>query len=491
MNSQLSQSAQIACVNIPDFQLQLAVRELPADFDQPIALVDRNDHRSTVWTVDRRASNKGIFPGLRYVNAVALCPELHAVSSQAQVIDRVHQQLIRHLLSFSPEVEPVFELAGTYYLDIRGMEHLEPDLNAWAQRLLDTLFEKEQLNANITIGFTRFGVLAAVHTAQAITVFDSISEELDAIFATPLSKLNLPSRPTKELDKLGIRTVGKLKSLPEWEVRARFSEELFELIHKAKSTDGKVHGVRLPKTYVASTDLEYVETDIERILKIVQHIWTPLLEQMDDLSQGVNKIQLRMKKDIYGACHTELKTSEPTLDEPTLMNLLRLRLDSMNLTEGITELAIRLTPGTLPDPQQGLFQDLTKSEHDLRVANRALARVCAEFGSNQVLIAKCQDSHLPEESYQWKPLDCLREHIPQHQRSVSIIRRVLDQPLRIATPRRALLRRVLGPYTISGFWWRKAMIRRENYFVEDHAGSVQWVFYDHVGRQWYARGFIQ
>ncbi len=491
MDFRLSQQVRIACVSVSDFHLQLAIRQLPANFDRPIALVDRNDSRSTVWAVDQRASKKGIFPGLRYVNAVALCPELHAVSPHPQEIDLVHQRLIRHLLLFSPEIEPIPELPGTYYLDISGMSRLEPDLNAWAQRLRDALFEKEQLKANITIGFTRFGVLFAIHTNRPITVFKSISEELDTVFLMPLTKLNLPSKPIKELNKLRIRTVGELRSLPAWEVRARFSEELYELIRKAKSTDGKVRGIRLPKNYTASIELDYVESNVEQILKIIQRIWTPLLEKMNDLLQGVREIHIRMKKDISGFCQTRLKTSEPTLNELTLVDLLRLRLDSMKLRDGVTEIAIQLIPGPLPDPQQGLYQHITKSEHDLRAANRALARVRAEFGANQILIAKCEDSHLPEESYQWKPLDSLREHAPQPQTYVSIIRRAFDYPMPIATPRRALLQHVFGPYPISGFWWRKTMIHRDDYFVENQVGSVEWIFYDHVSRQWYARGFIQ
>jgi len=212
---------------------------------------------------------------------------------------------------------------------------------------------------------------------------------------------------------------------------------------------------------------------------------------MNDLAQGVSKMRLWMKKDISGDCHIQLKTSEPTLNEATLTELLRLRMNSMNLQEGVTEIAIQLIPGDLPNPQLGLFQNLTKSELGLRAANRALARVCAEFGIEQVLIARCMNSHLPEESYQWKTFSSLRDHATQHQNYAAIVRRVLDQPRRISVPRRTSLQCTTGPYSIYGFWWRKTMIHRNYFFLENKSGSVQWVFYDHVGRQWYAQGFVQ
>ena len=102
-------NGRIPCKNLhclclyPDFPLQLSVRELPADFQLPVALVDRSDFHSIVMAVDRSALKRGIYPGLPYANAIALCPELHAVYPHPQRIEYVHQRVIRHLGTFSPK----------------------------------------------------------------------------------------------------------------------------------------------------------------------------------------------------------------------------------------------------------------------------------------------------------------------------------------------------------------------------------------------------
>ena len=462
------------------------------DFQLPVALVDRSDSRSIVMAVDRSALKRGIYPGLPYANAIALCPELHAVYPHPQRIEYVHQRVIRHLGTFSPKIEPVAELPGAYYLDVSGMHRLEPNLQTWAQRLQGILQDHEQLHAKVAIGFTRFGVRAAVHSTASVVLFESASEEIETALSIPLEKLNLPSRPLMELDKLGIHTVGDLQKLSEWEVRSRFSEELFNLIRKAKEEDGTVHGIRPPAPYYfAQIDLDYAEGDVERILAVIRRIWNPLLEKMKELAEGVSEIHLRLTKDFGGACNEKLRTAKPTLDQTTLIDLLRLRLHAMNLDEGVVGISVHVIPGVLPSPQMDLYQDIVKSERNLLAANRALARICAEFGPEQVLRARCLNAHLPEDSYEWEYFDRLRNHASADQGNAFMVRRILDDPNRISTPRRATLEKVRGPYSTTGFWWRPIGIHRNDYFVETSDGCTQWIFYDCINRQWYERGFVQ
>lgn len=490
MNS-TSPDLRIACIRIPDFPLQLSKRDLPTDFRMPVALIDRNDSRSIIMAVDRLAAERGIHSGMSYVTAIGLCPELHAVCPHIKKINQAHQRLVDHLNTFSPAVEPVAELPGAYYLDIRGMHRLEPDLQAWGGRIQTTLYEREQLRSNIVFGFTRFGVRAATNLTDSIIIFGSASSEIKATMSIPLARLNLSARLLVNLEKLGIRTVGDLRKLPEWEIRSRFTEELFDLARKAKSDDAVVHGIHPSKPYCVKTDLEYVESDADQIVGIIQKICRPVLDKMKQCSEGVSEFDIRLTKDLGGASRERLKTAEPTLDEPTLLDLLRLRLHALNLDDGITALSIHIIPAALPSSQLSLYQDLAKSENDLLAANRALARIRAEFGPDRVLQAHCLASHLPEESYEWKLFDRIRRPSSAKQQTACLIRRILDRPNRISTPSRAKLLRVFGPYTTNGFWWRDSTVHQSDYFVETKNGSTQWIVYDGVRHQWYERGYVQ
>ena len=485
------QPNQIACVYVPDLLFQLSRRELPKDFQLPIALVDRSDSHAIIMAVDRRAAKRGIFPGLSYANAIGLCPDLHATYPHPQQVSQIHKRLTKLLGLFSPAVEPVAELFGAYYLDVNGMTRLEPDLSDWGLRLQDTLLEKENLKTAIVIGFTRFGTRTAVSAISGIVLFQTPRSELDAAFATPLKKLGLPMKPLKELEKLKIHTVGDLEAFPDWEVRSRFAEPMFELVRKAKERDSTVRGASFPEPYTAQAEFDYTESDAERLIAVILTLFEPLLERMKTHAQGVSTIHLRLTRDDGGVSREKLQAAKPTLAMTTLTDLLSLRLHAIKLNEGVTKLAIHLIPEALPDPQLNLLPALAKTGQIIFKANRAIARIEAEFGTGAVFRAKCRKSHLPEDSFRWECFDELRHSTPAQPASTAMMRRFLDHPRRISVPHQTSQQRIFGPYSISGFWWRDNSVQRNDYFVETSSGNAQWIFYDRLSRQWYAQGFVQ
>ena len=485
------QTNRIACAYIPEFLFQLALRKLARDFQAPVALVDREDSRAVVMAVDQRAAKHGIYPGLTYATAIGLCPNLHATYTDPQQVNQIHQQLIERLGLFSPAVEPVADLFGAYYLDVSGMTRLEPDLVAWGQRLQNMLLDEENLKATIVIGFTRFGVQTTASSTSGVVFFKSPQSEAEAALGTPLKRLCLPAKPLKELAKLNIRTVGDLKTLPDWEVRARFAEPMFELARKIKEQDSAVRGATFLEPYVAHVDFDHVESDAKRLVAALEQLYIPLLEKMKRHAQGVNAIHIRLNRDNGTTSDEKVQTAKPTLDTTTLADLLCLRLYAIELDEGVTGMAVHLIAGALPDPQGNLHPALIKSDQIILKANRAIARIEAEFGTQRILRAKCSKAHLPEDSFQWEPFDQLRHHKSGQQTSAAMIRRFFDQPRCVPTPERSSFQRILGPYAVSGFWWRDNSVQRNDYFVETRSGKTQWIFYDKNSRQWYTQGLVQ
>ena len=49
---------------------------------------------------------------------------------------------------------------------------------------------------------------------------------------------------------------------------------------------------------------------------------------------------------------------------------------------------------------------------------------------------------------------------------------------------------VLGPYIVSGGWWRRR-IYREYHFAETQQGEILWVYYDRVRRRWFIQGRLE
>ena len=147
---------------------------------------------------------------------------------------------------------------------------------------------------------------------------------------------------------------------------------------------------------------------------------------------------------------------------------------------------------------------------DLRAGDRAFARLRAEFGDNAVVTACPRDGHLPEAGFVWKRLDKIatpRGKAPEEARAESVssrlVRRLYAYP-RALPPRprhepdgwmlrgleQGAVARILGPYIVSGGWWRRRVVR-EYHFAETQKGEVLWAYYDRPRRRWFVHGRVE
>ena len=50
--------------------------------------------------------------------------------------------------------------------------------------------------------------------------------------------------------------------------------------------------------------------------------------------------------------------------------------------------------------------------------------------------------------------------------------------------------RLVGPFVVSGGWWRTA-VHREYHFAETQRGDILWVYFDRRRRRWFLHGQIE
>ena len=93
----------------------------------------------------------------------------------------------------------------------------------------------------------------------------------------------------------------------------------------------------------------------------------------------------------------------PTLEAAQILDLVRLRLESLKFPAGVIEIELKAEACAATVEQLRLFSEQPKRDFDS--ANRALARLRAEFGAEAVVQAKLKDGHLPEARFTWEPLD--------------------------------------------------------------------------------------
>jgi len=151
--------------------------------------------------------------------------------------------------------------------------------------------------------------------------------------------------------------------------------------------------------------------------------------------------------------------------------------------------------------QLQLFQ--RRPRRDLEAADRALARLRAEFGPESVVQVKMQPGHLPEAQFSFEPLNHTKLPGATRQGRRTLVRRIFIRPTPMTVhpvgygknfcatdASGGPFRYVQGPYILSGGWWHRE-IHREYYFAWNDEGKVLWIYLDKGRRRWFMHGKVE
>jgi protein ImuB len=502
----------LACVDVPSLGLQVLLQAHPDWRGRPLALVAEDKPQAKVLQVNELARRLRILPGQRYAAALALSRELHAGTVSPAEIARVVDALCERLRRFTPDVEPSTDPPGSFWLDADGLERLHPSRPLWARQILDDLAAAGFV-ARLAVGFTRFGTYAVARSSNGATVFERPEDEQAAAESVRLTRLDLDPGVRDALRRLGVTTVGEWRRLPAGGLRLRFGEEA-QRLHALAS--GSAWAPLLPRPaeepLEGQADCEYPETDTERLLFRLKRLLDELLLALHARAEALVEFELGLRLDDGGAHDEVLRPAAPTLDSAQLLGLARLRLEKLRREarlavgegQGIVALRLRVRGVRATREQLALFASLQR--RDRAAAERALARLRAEFGEDAVVRPRLRDAHLPAARVEWEPLRTLGGVRPAPRRVAPrpLVRRLYSPPLPLPPrPRRepdgwllrglehGRVRRYIGPYPVSGGWWRGPGTQREYSFAEMENGELLWIYYDLRRRRWFLEGRVE
>src|SRR5215471_971410 len=192
----------IACILIPGFELQAAMRDRPRLGLRPVALAPLPGKEPLLGPVNATAEAAGVHPGMRLGEALATCPSLVLVERDPAGVEEQWEEIVRRLEDSGFAVEPVEP--GCLYFDTRGVERLYGGVSPALRRALSAVGTSWSTSAGAAD--RRFAALAAAAIArpgQALVVDDDRTEEFLA--PLPLTLLPLEPRRREELDRLGVK----------------------------------------------------------------------------------------------------------------------------------------------------------------------------------------------------------------------------------------------------------------------------------------------
>jgi protein ImuB len=249
----------IVCVLLPRFQLSVAAAAAgdarDALLQKPVAVAPDPGGSQVVGEVSLAAEAFGVHPGMRLGEALARCPRLTLLPGDPAGVADFWERLLVRLESIGAEVEP--ERPGLVCFDARGLLRLHGGVEgvlAAARRAL-------RVSARYGVAPSRFAAVAAASQARArrpvivggraTLAADSRAAKQPAsdarararAFLAPLPVALLRARPAladlpEALERLGIRTLGELASLPPTAIADRFGAAGLHALELANGGDG-------------------------------------------------------------------------------------------------------------------------------------------------------------------------------------------------------------------------------------------------------------
>ena len=413
------------------------------------------------------------------------------------------------------------------WLDITGCAHLFRGEEA----LLNDLFHR--LN---TSGYrARAGLAATAGAAWALSRFAAHEHNPSIILPTgqnitsalaslPIDGLRLDGNTVEGLERMGLRKIGDLYTVPRAPLSDRFGGAVLRRLDQALGTLDETLSPRRP---CPAFEARLTFADPIRRREDIDAALTRLLEQLctdlERATQGVRQLVFSLFRVDNIVVRVQAGTSRPNRDPVHLAHLFQEKLEKIDPGFGIDAVALAaVETNALTVRQVGLDGgvDNTNRENTAKLVDRLGGRL----GVGRITRLTPAASHLPEQASQEIPasgapeVDCKDWTGPARRPTRPMQLLVQPLPIEVMAPvpdgppvlfrwrrRQHRVRAAEGPERITPEWWRIEGDNRDTrplsndvrdyYRVEDEDGKRFWLYREglyHPGLPpaWYIHGFF-
>ncbi len=306
----------IACILLPAFELQAALRDRPRLCLRAAALAPLPGAEPLLGPVTAAAEAVGVTPGMRLGEALALCPSIALVERDPAGVESEWEQIIRRLEDNGFAVESVEP--GCLYFETRGVERLYGGVTPALKRALASV----GASWNVCAGAAdrRFAALAAAAIArpgQAVVVDDARTKEFLA--PLPLTLLPMEDTPREDLERLGIKKIGQLAGLPGGAVAERLGPVGRRAWSLARGEDGTHVTARPPATdLVERLDFPEAVGNELTLRRALTALLDRILDRPERGGKEIRKVALSARLVGGGSWRRTLTLREPSAERGTL-----------------------------------------------------------------------------------------------------------------------------------------------------------------------------
>ncbi|MEP5728914.1 MAG: DNA polymerase Y family protein [Sulfitobacter sp.] len=480
-------------------------RTLP-DETLPVVLAAQGPHGPVVHAVNTEAGRRGVIPGARVVDVQAIHPDLHVEASDVPGDVGMLERVAIWARRWCPWT--VRDGGDGIMMDITGAAHL---FGGEAQMLRDigARFKMQGLSARLAVAPTRGAAQMLARFGGGGVICGPEDIEV-AVAPLSVAALRIPEDTVRLLERLGLKTLGRLMEVPRVALMRRFDRmapEVNPLVLLDRALGRLGDPLNAPEDvprWLARVRLAEPVIDPEPHLEALA---VDLCRQMARSEQGARRLRLTIYR-VDGEWRSrDVALASASREVAHLLRLLCGKLEGIDPGFGfdlLTLEAVRVEP-------LALHQDHLDGSRDAgRDVAALLDRLTAKLGPEKITWSTWVESHVPER------VEGRAVALSEDVRTAPVLAR--ERPLRLMEPaeevavlyavpegpparfrwRRVsyLTARFEGPERVAPEWWRDrpGTRLRDYYKVEVQDGRRFWLFREGVlgdGRGGDPRWFMQ
>lgn len=507
----------------------------PAHWDTlPIALVENAKLR----VVTAAAARAGVRMGVTVAQGKSKCATLVLLPWDNALISREVARASAAFLAASPQVSPLRDAPGTWWVGAEGFEAIGGE-----RALAMALFQLARVwhpRARVAIADTCISAHAATWSTRAAQepVHVAPGGDRDYLARVPLALVPMDDELREALIALGLRTAGAFAALDPLEVERRWGHDGLSAWRLACGDDPRRATLaRADDPRAVVHELSSPSPTLEPVLFLLRASLDRLVRALAADGLAAACITITLTLDDGRRVTREVRPARPIARVVPLFERCRATLDTWTLEAAVAAVELRISETAHSAAEQGDL--LAAAWRDPAAAEAALARLRATLGNGSVVRPVARDSHAPERAGGWVdveqaaravPTDVLRAacnanaginvyggangggattgagmrgaHGGPATTRVTPAARLLEPPESVAvttdrrgTPlqlywrgRRLALQRADGPERLSGAWWQAEPFAREYWRCEsDELGQDLLLYRDPAG--WRLQGW--
>jgi len=431
--------------------------------DEPLAVIEQTGPRRLIVACNNLAHELGIHPGLALNNAYALAPHLIVTEYDADEQAAHLKQLALWAMQFSSWVTP------------RAPDIVLVEINASLRLFgsLDKLLDKMRQGANhqrlvIQIGVAPTPAAAVLFTHAGITtpVIDKHTLPI-ALQDIPVQQLGLDEFTLKGLVQSGIRTLGKLRTMPAAALTRRFGHTCTTLLYRLDGTlPDPCPAFVAPSSFTEAVDLPLEAPDTNALRFPLNRLLCALGGYLCSHDQGVRSLDIHLSHHRVPPTIVNLSFLDATGDITHLFKVATERLANTAISEPVMRLRITATDiDTIDRASRDLLE---RSQAQRQNIEHVLDSLMARLGKHSVYTAMPGDDHRPEKA--WMSALLHDQHLPENWPARPLW--LLTTPQPAAEP----LEMTTPAERIENGWWDTTDVRRDYYIARNRQGTHYWVY---------------